>query len=169
MATGVQSKILKSAITKIIFPFNAMWNCLCWSERCTLTISHLVFFKVIKNKYFPTNRYSFWVSIHSIPFIYMEMEIISIPIKDKPGIRHEREGVNGACSMMQKSAWLLCTGLWKAASFNNVSWTQEVTSMTPCKICCPYHVPPLRFNDNKVIPTEEWGQTSSTTGPNSTS
>lgn len=44
MATGVQSKILKSAITKIIFPFNAMWNCLCWSERCTLTISHLVFF-----------------------------------------------------------------------------------------------------------------------------
>lgn len=71
----------------------------------------------------------------------MEMEIISIH-QDKPGIRHEREGVNGACSMMQKSAWLLCTGLWKDASFNNVSWPQEVTSMTP-------------YND-KVIPVEEW-------------
>ncbi len=68
------------------------------------------------------------------------MEIISIPIKDKPeepGVRHEREGVNGACSVMQKSAWLLSTGLWKAtASFNNVSWAQKVTSMTSYKICC---------------------------------
>lgn len=54
------------------------------------------------------------MSIYSILFIYMEIGIISIPIKDKPeepGVRHKREGVNGACSVMQKSAWLLITGL----------------------------------------------------------
>ncbi len=173
MATGVQGKLLKSAITKIIFSCNAMQNFFRWSERCTLTISHLVFFKVIKISIFqPTDIPFKWAYTPFSSFIWKwrSSAFLLKTSRKSRGVRHEREGVNGACSVMQKSAWLLITGLWKAtASFNNVSWAQEVTSMTSYKICCRLHVPPLRFNVNKVIPTVKWGRTSSTTGPNSSS
>lgn len=127
-AAGVRG----SAITKKYG--DAIWSCVCRSERCTLTSSHPVFPKVIRKKYYANSFQIFSLREHTLhSFIWKWRSsafLLNVSHKSRP--RETRSGVNGPCSVTQRSA--------------RVCSQAPITFHEPCEwqvwcekdICCQY-------------------------------